>query len=162
MLNQCSLSLALSMLDGNFRPPQHPNPLTDYQKFGTGMITAPMAVPNLKSGANHQPVWGSRQTGEMYVQSQFDLFNTIAHNLLEMFYPERTVTITSRDPAPRRQRGRDRGSGRAPYRKIGPWSDCMGRPITCSSYAYTLLERSYSTQTTMKRTNFPGGLTNRI
>jgi len=72
------------------------------------MITAPMAVPNLKFGANHQPVWGSRQTGEMYVQSQFDLFNTIAHNLLEMFYPERTVTI---DPAPRRQRGRGRGSG---------------------------------------------------
>ena len=32
------------------------------------------------------------------VQSQFDLFYTIAHNLLEMFYPERTVTITSRDP----------------------------------------------------------------
>ena len=32
------------------------------------------------------------------VQSQFDLFYTIAHNLLDMFYPERTVTITSRDP----------------------------------------------------------------
>jgi len=29
------------------------------------------------------------------VQSQFDLFYTIAHNLLEMFYPERTVTITT-------------------------------------------------------------------
>ena len=29
---------------------------------------------------------------------QFDLFYTIAHNLLEMFYPDCTVTITSRDP----------------------------------------------------------------
>ena len=27
-----------------------------------------------------------------------DRFYTIAQNLLEMFYPERTVTITSRDP----------------------------------------------------------------
>jgi len=32
------------------------------------------------------------------VQSQFDSFYTVAYNLLEMFYPERTVTITSRDP----------------------------------------------------------------
>jgi len=35
---------------------------------------------------------------EESLQSQFDLFYTIAHNLLDSFYPERFVTITSRDP----------------------------------------------------------------
>jgi len=40
----------------------------------------------------------SESESEDNVQSQFDLFYTIAHSLLEMFYPERTVTITSRDP----------------------------------------------------------------
>jgi len=34
---------------------------------------------------------------------------------------------------------------------------CIRRPTVLY-----LLERSYSTRTTMKRTNFPGGLTNRI
>ena len=39
----------------------------------------------------------------------------------------------------------------SPYRKIAPLSDCVGRPITCM---HAPLERSYSTRTTMKRTNF--------
>ena len=39
----------------------------------------------------------------------------------------------------------------SPYRKIAPLGDCVGRPITCM---HAPLERSYSTRTTMKRTNF--------
>ena len=45
--------------------------------------------------------------------------------------------------------------GLPPVEKLPPLGNCMRRPITCPSYAYTLLERSYSTRTTMKRTNFP-------
>jgi len=32
-------------------------------------------------------------------QTEFDHFYSIAHSLLDHFYPERTVTMTSRDPA---------------------------------------------------------------
>ena len=32
------------------------------------------------------------------VQSQCDMFYVMAHQLLDQFYPERTVTVTSRDP----------------------------------------------------------------
>ena len=36
------------MGDDNFRPPQNPHPLTDYQKFGTcDYVGGPTAVPNL-------------------------------------------------------------------------------------------------------------------
>jgi len=49
-----------------FDPPQNPNTLTDHQKFGTGMITAPMAVPNLVQIISP---WGaSGETGEIFVQ----------------------------------------------------------------------------------------------
>jgi len=33
------------------------------------------------------------------VQSQFDKFYSVALNLLDTFYPESSVTITSRDPS---------------------------------------------------------------
>jgi len=32
------------------------------------------------------------------VQSSFDAFYELAKNLLEQFYPERTITVSSRDP----------------------------------------------------------------
>jgi len=36
------------MGDDNFRPPQNPHPLTDYQKIGTcDYVGGPTAVPNL-------------------------------------------------------------------------------------------------------------------
>ena len=61
------------------------------------------------------------------------------------------------------QRRRQRG-GLPRCRKIAPLGDCVGRSITCPSYAQgpTLLKRSYLTRTTMKQTNFPTGFTNRI
>jgi len=47
------------------------------------------------------------------------------------------------------------GQGAWPsYRKIGPLGDCMGSLLPVLRM-HTLLERSYSTRTTMKRTNFP-------
>jgi len=54
----------------------------------------------------------------------------------------------------RRQRGGDRGA--CPYRKLAPMSDCTRRPIGGLPVLrmLALLERLYSTRTTMKQSNF--------
>ena len=49
--------------------------------------------------------------------------------------------------------GASGGGGLPPIEKLTPLDDCIERPITCPSYVYTLLKRSYSTRTTMKPTN---------
>ena len=101
------------------------------------------------STCSRQVCWTSLQSNQNYAAC----VSRGSNRSIDSCCPPGAAAVVDRRAAPAPARGG--GMGAWPPTEKCPLGDCTERPITCPSYAlHTLLKRSYSTRTTMKRTNF--------